>query len=410
LSKDGAAAAVKGLAFQPFFRDICAVNKRIAAPDTRPNPEMDTSDDSWCGKSFRINNYQEQKEMKSIRMFGPMQLKAVDDPEPQLTPGQALLQIEAVGVCGSDIHRYRGVTFEKEDTRHPLILGHEFAAQVLETGPGCQNTRVGDRVAVEAGIHCGKCEFCLRGDINLCPQIHFCGVPPHDGALRERMVWPEHQLFHLSEKLSYEDGVMCEIFGIALHSLDLANLRPGFRAAVLGSGPIGAAVIQLLRKTAGAAELYATDRLDYRCDFALQMGADRVWNADRSNVVEEILACTHGRGVDVVFECAGVEETLAQSVRLSAPGGRLIWIGIPEADTQPFPVSTARRKGMTVRMVRRSRRTYDRCIALMETGLIDPKGFVTHRFPLLRTMEAYELVNNYRDGVIKAVIQPSRLT
>ncbi|MBN1543577.1 alcohol dehydrogenase catalytic domain-containing protein [candidate division KSB1 bacterium] len=347
--------------------------------------------------------------MKAIRLNGPHDLQAVDEPEPQISAGQVLLQIEAVGVCGSDIHRYRGVTFENENSRHPLILGHEFAATVIKTGAECRRLRPGDRVAVEAGIHCGQCEFCLRGDLNLCPHIRFCGVPPYDGALRERMAWPEHLLFPLRADLDFEDGVMCEIFGIALHSLDLANLRPGFSAAVLGCGPIGGAILHLLAKTAGAAQLVATDLLDYRCEFARRLGADRVWNANRTAVVDEILDHTHGRGVDAVFECAGVQETLSQAVQVCAPGGKVIWVGIPESDTLVFPVSPARRKGLTIRMVRRSRRSYERSLHLLEKGVIETDGFVTHRFPLLRTAEAFQMVEDYRDGVIKAVVQPSRL-
>jgi len=344
----------------------------------------------------------------AVRLTAPGRLSLSQESAPQPRDGQVLLSIEAVGICGSDIHRYRGDEMDSEEPDTPLILGHEFSATVLKTGSEVAPIENGDRVAVEAGWSCGRCEWCLKGWPNLCPGVRFCGTPPTDGALREMMVWPAHLLYKLPETLTFEDGVMAEVLGIALHAIDLANLRPGFSAAVLGAGPIGLCTINVLRRVAGAAMILASDRLDYRCRAAQRLGADRTWNAERENPVERVLEATGGRGVDVVFEAAGHAETPAQAVRICAPGGRVILIGIPRDDRTPFPTAPARRKGLTFRFVRRSKLAYDRALTLMERGAVDARSLITHHFALVQVQKAFDLVDQYRDGVIKAVIHPGR--
>ena len=345
--------------------------------------------------------------MKVFRLVAPKKMLMLDEPQAPLVPGHVRIGIDAVGVCGSDLHRFRGMVYENEDPDHKLILGHEFAATVIETGKGVTTLPEGTRVAVEAGIHCGSCEWCLKGMPNLCPDMRFCGVPPIDGALVENLVWPADLLYPLAENLTFDDGVMCEIFSIALHSIDLANMRPGQTAAVLGSGPIGASIVQALRRLSGATVIFATDILDYRCAFASENGADFVMNAHKTDVVAGILDHTRGRGVDVIFECAGVNETIEQAIQLCTGGGKMIWVGIPEDDRTPFLVSPARRKGLTVRMVRRSNQHYHRTLSLLERGTLDARDFVTHHFPFTETEKAFHLADRYEDGVMKAIISPS---
>jgi len=342
--------------------------------------------------------------LKTIRLFGAKNLQLVEEPKPKPDSNEVLLKIKAVGICGSDLHRYRGAVFEKEDPSYPITLGHEFSAEIAELGTNVSHLKVGDRVAVEAGINCGVCEQCIRGYPNLCPNIKFCGVPPFDGALREYLAWPADLVYPLPKELSYDDGVLVEVLGICLHALDLSKTKAGWSAAVLGCGPIGLTTIHLLSRTAGITQIIATDILPYRLEYAKKMGANITINAEKENVAEVVSQLTKARGVDVVFEAAGVADTCRQSVDISAPGGKIMFIGIPPDDVTPFATSPARRKGLTFRFIRRSCLAYSRGISLMQEGILDLSTLVTHHFPLEETAKAYDLVSHYSDGVVKAVI------
>ncbi len=341
--------------------------------------------------------------MQVVRLVGARTFNIFDEPTPEIFENQALLRITAVGVCGSDVHRFRGFTFANE-SNDGVVLGHEFSAIVEKIGKNVTNIQVGDRVAVEAADHCGKCEWCLKGYTNLCPHVRFCGLPGIEGALKEYMAWPAHLLYKLPASLEYDDGVLAESMGICLHTLDLSNIRPGQTAAVLGCGPIGLGMIELLRKVAGVSTIFATDIVPERLALAKKFGADVLINPNERHVVEQVDELTHGRGVDCVFEAAGVDQTSQQMVEIAAPGGTAMIIGIPESGRIPFSPSPARRKGLTFRFVRRSLKTYERVLDMMVKNIIDVKKMVTHHFPLEQSQQAFELVDHYRDGAAKVII------
>jgi L-iditol 2-dehydrogenase len=344
--------------------------------------------------------------MFAARLIAPFELSLNKEPTPEIEADEVLLKIEAVGICGSDLHRYRGVRFPDEDAGKPMILGHEFSATVFKCGPLVRNVTEGDRVAVEAGNHCGHCEWCQAGQFNLCPNVRFCAAAQTEGALREFMAWPARLLYKLPPKLTFDDGVMIEVIGIAMHSIRIANMRPGQTAAVLGSGPVGLATIHLLRKTAGCSFVFATDILPYRLEASRKVGADVALNPKETGVVEQIMQMTHGRGVDVVFEAAGVGQTCKQAIEICTHGGKVILIGLPEDDQTPFSTAAARRNGLTFRFLRRSANTYSRSIALLENSIIDLKGLVTHHFPLNDVKKAFQIANDYQDNAIKVIVNP----
>lgn len=341
--------------------------------------------------------------MRVVRLTAPRTFEVFEEPQPRVEDDHVLLNIKAVGVCGSDLHRFRGAAFGDEDNVG-IVLGHEFSAIVADVGKSVTNVKPGDRVAVEAANHCGQCEWCLNGYTNLCLEVKFCGMPGVEGALKDFMAWPAHLLYKLPAALTFDDGVLAEVMGIGLFALDLANMKPGQTAAVLGSGPIGLGVAHLLKRTTGARMIVATDIIQERCHAGFELGADVTLNAGKVDVGERILDLTHGRGVDVVFEAAGVAQTCEQAVRIAAPGGTVVLIGIPEDDRIPFAAAPARRKGLTFRFVRRSLNTYPRVLAMLEKKIIEPQAMVTHHFSLEESQQAFELVDRYRDGVLKAVI------
>jgi L-iditol 2-dehydrogenase len=344
--------------------------------------------------------------MRAARLHGIRDLKLEDLPRPSPGPGEALLKVASVGVCGSDVHYYVDGRIGDAVVTAPIIMGHEFSAWVTGLGAGVEGLEIGQLVAVEPAIHCGECESCQHGHPNLCPDVRFCGTPPIDGVFAEYTVMPAENCYGLPKGFGPEEGAMLEPLGIAIHTVDLAHLRPGQTIAVLGAGPIGL-LTAAVAKAAGAGEIYMTEPLTDRRQFALDYVADVALNPDEMDVVAEIMRLTGGRGVDVAFEAAGAPETPNQAVAVAHPGGKVIVAGIPSDDTMTLTASTARRKGLTIKLVRRMKHTYPRAIRMVQRGMVDVKPLVTHIFPLRRIAEAFEMVVAYDDGVLRAIIQVS---
>jgi L-iditol 2-dehydrogenase len=352
------------------------------------------------------NQPEEARTMRGARLHGIRDLRVEDLPRPSPGPGEVLLKVASVGVCGSDVHYYVEGRIGHQVVTDPIVMGHEFSAWVAGLGAGVKNLAMGELVAVEPGISCGECESCQQGHPNLCPDVRFCGTPPIDGVFREYTVMPAENCFVLPEGFGAEEGAVLEPLGIAIHAVDLAHLKPGQTIAILGAGPIGLLTAAVAR-AAGASEIYMTEPLAYRRQFGLNYAADVMLNPDETDVVAEITRLTGGRGVDVAFEAAGAPETPNQAASLARPGGKLVVAGIPADDTMTLTASTARRKGLTIKLVRRMKHTYPRSIRLVQKDMVDVKSLVTHVFPLERITQAFEMVVAYDDGVIKAAIQVS---
>ena len=344
--------------------------------------------------------------MRASRLHGVRDLHLEKLPRPTPGPGQVLLRVATVGVCGSDVHYYLHGRIGSQVVTAPIIMGHEFSAWVAELGPGVGDLAVGQLVSVEPGISCGKCEPCLQGHPNLCPNVRFCGTPPIDGVFAEYTVMPAENCFPLPAGFGPLEGAMLEPLGIAIHTVDLAHLQAGQTVAVLGAGPIGL-LIAAVARAAGASRIIMTEPLAHRRRFALDYVADAALNPEEVDVVAEIQHLTGGRGVDVAFEAAGGSDTPQQAAAIARIGGKVIIAGIPSDDSMNMNASTVRRKGLTIKVVRRSKHTYPRAMRLVQAGMVDVKRLASHEFPLERIDEAFELVAGYRDGVLRAMIQIS---
>jgi L-iditol 2-dehydrogenase len=329
--------------------------------------------------------------MKSVRLHGVGDLRLHDEPLPVAGAGEQLLRVSAVGICGSDLHWFSEQGIGDAQLTRPLVLGHEFAAV----------TGAGKRIVADPASPCGKCEYCLRGHPNLCPQTVFAGHGTTDGALREFMTWDEKCFFALPDELTDEDGAMLEPLGVAIHAVDLAHLKTGMTVGVFGCGPIGLMIVQLARLS-GAVNIVATDRLQHRVEAAKAMGAQQAFLTDGKPNVSPILAATGKRGVDVAFEVAGAQGAVEDAVAAVVPGGKVILAGIPPDDRISFPAATARRKGLTLKLVRRMKHTYPRAIELVAQGFVDVRSLVTHRFPLTQAAEAFAVAEQ-REG-LKVII------
>jgi L-iditol 2-dehydrogenase len=333
--------------------------------------------------------------MKSVRLHGTGNLQIHEEQFPVAGPGEKLVRVKAVGVCGSDLHWFAEGSIGDAKLEHPLVLGHEFAGITDE----------GQRVAIDPAIACGDCEFCVLGHPNLCANLIFAGHGKTDGALREWMAWSEKSLFPIPDSISDADGAMLEPLGIAIHTVDLGKLKAGMTVGVFGCGPIGLMIIQVA-KLSGAARIIATDKLAHRVEAAKSFGADEAFLVDEDarlgepalSTVEMIRAATNGRGVEVAFEAAGTQDAVDTSFAAVSTGGKVVLAGIPDDDRTSFSASVARRKGLTIKLVRRMKHTYPRAIELVSKGLVNVRSVVTHRFPLEQASEAFRVAER-REGL-----------
>ena len=350
----------------------------------------------------------------AARLHGPEDLRVEQVPHPgEPPPGHVLLRVEVVGICGSDLHTYRHGRIGDSQLEAPLILGHEFAGIVDRLGADCLDGHgcplaPGTRVAVDPAQPCGRCEWCLRGDPNLCPEIIFCGLFPYQGALRPWMHVPAANCFPVPPGMDATTAMMLEPLGVAIHSLDLAKVRLGERVAVIGAGPVGLCLLRLAAAS-GAGAVFAAERLPWRVRLAARFGPSTAFRTPETDFVRAVLDATGGRGVDVAFEAAWGGEALQQAAEILAPGGRLLAVGVDEDDQLLLRHSTLRRKGLTIRMVRRMKHSYARAIQLAGDGHSDLGALVSHRYPLERAPEAFAANAAYHEGMIKAVVdcQPS---
>ncbi len=342
--------------------------------------------------------------MKRIVLHQPGQFDIQTTAVPRIGKGMALVRIHAVGICGSDMHLYRKGHIGNIQITDPLVIGHECMGQVEAVGENVSTELVGCRVAIEPAMPCGRCRWCKADLQNVCPEVNFLGLPPTQGAMQEYIVHPAHLLEKLPDTMADAQGVMMEPLAVALHAIRLVKVRPHQTIVILGSGVIGTSVMSLLSLYDNL-HIVCVDLLKERLARMKQMGADQtVLFRSREQARQEIRDATKGLGADIVFECAGTPETLWLMCETAGPAGHIAAIGSNPDDQVVFSSGTSRRKGLTIRCVRRSLNTLDQCIRLVESGRIDIRPLVTHTFPASRANDAFQMVASYEDGVLKAII------
>lgn len=345
--------------------------------------------------------------MKAAYLHGVRDIRIADAPQESVGPGALLLDVTAVGVCGSDLHTYLYGQVGDIAPETPLILGHEAAGRVAAIGSGLEGKfHLGQPVAIEPAIPCWECERCEKGDPNLCTNLQFIGLYPRHGALREQMVHPARSCIPLPDGITPIAAALLEPLGVALHAINLAKIRVGDDVAIIGSGGIGLLLVRLAR-LAGARHIYVSDKYDWRLKMAADFGANVLVNVNSEDVVAEVLRRTQGRGVDVAIESAWVTDTLNQCVEVARNGGRVVIVGIPVEEFITMRASPSRRKGLTIKMSRRMKHTYPPAISLATSGAVMLEKLATHQFSLDETTQAFETAANYTDGVIRAMILPT---
>lgn len=348
--------------------------------------------------------------MKRIVLQSLREFVVEEVPAPAPGPGCAVVRMRKVGICGSDIHLYRTGHVGETKLDGPFIIGHECVGVVTQVGQGVSRDLVGRRVSVEPAMSCGHCPWCAVGQTNICPTVKFLGTPPTPGAFQECLVHPAHLLEPLPDSVSDEAGVVLEPMAIGLHAVNLVKVRPGQRVAVLGTGVIGSCVLAMLSLYRGL-HVVCVDLVPDRLERAKAIGAAAVVNAaglTDEEAASQTKAALGGYGANVVFECAGAAQTNWNMCEVAAPDGHVAVVGITEDDRVVFNHSRARRKGVTLRLVRRSLHTLRPCIELAARGTIHPEALVTHVLPAAEIGKAFELVDTSAQGVLKVIVDMER--
>jgi L-iditol 2-dehydrogenase len=342
--------------------------------------------------------------MKTAPLTGIRQFSIRNIQTPVIArPNDVLIRMEAVGICGSDVHYYREGKIGDQIVRYPFTIGHEGAGTVEKTGINVTRVRPGDRIAIDPALSCGECDQCLSGRENTCRNLLFLGCPGQmEGCLSEYIALPEKCCFPIPAAMSFEQATLSEPLAIALYAVERTMNAPGAKVAVLGAGPIGMSVLAALRlHNAGA--VYMTDAIDERCALAKKQGATWCGNITSIDPVREI-STREPFLLDAVFECCGKPEALRQAIALLKPGGVLAVVGIPDKDECALPMHALRRKEITIKNIRRQNRCTQKAIDLLCASAIDLDALVTHHFTLDQIRQAFDLVAGYRDGVMKAMV------
>jgi L-iditol 2-dehydrogenase len=341
--------------------------------------------------------------MRAAELIAPLTFRLIDMPIEDPGPGEVQVRIEAVGVCGSDLHAYSEGAVGSTPNVYPMVLGHEPAGSIERTGAGVSGLAAGTRGALEPALYCYHCEFCLRGLHNVCANLRFLSNPHHPGFFRELVNLPVANFHPIPPGMSFDEATLAEPLAVALHSLRLASIRPGETVAVIGAGPIGLLTIAALR-AARAGRIWAVEPLAHRRELARGMGADPV--IAPGEAAEEILRATGQRGVDCAIDCAAGENTTGQAIQLTRNAGRIALTGIHSTPFVSMEGSAMRRKELTIFNVRRSNHETKEALDLLQAHAEWFAPLLTHTREIERIEEAFAIASQYRDGVGKMIVRP----
>ncbi len=340
--------------------------------------------------------------MRSAPLVAPKRLELIEAPLPDgPRPGELLVKVRAVGLCGSDLHWWAEGRIHSGQARYPQVLGHEPVGEVVEVGPGVTHFKPGDLVGMEPSLTCGHCEFCIAGRHNLCVSSRFMGGPEAQGFLRDYVVIPEHNADPVPANLTIHQATLMEPVAVWVHTYELAPVRMGDTVAILGTGSIGLLGIAMAKQS-GAEMVLACDRVPHRLKLAKDMGADVALNINEDDFLDAVMQKTNGRGVDIVFDAAGAPQTINLGLNCARSGGRFVLIGIPEPLNFEVDLHAAMARELNIQAMKRSNHKGRAAGALLAAGRI-PTGLITHLLPLEQAQQGFETLHSYAGGVGKLI-------
>lgn len=346
------------------------------------------------------------KMMNAAVMNKPLdiEVKQVEIPIPR--EDEALIKVHCIGICGSDVHYYEHGRIGRYVVEKPIILGHELAGQVVKIGDKVTNVAVGDRVAVEPGVTCGRCDYCKSGRYNLCPDVVFMATPPIDGAWAEYVTVRSDFLFRLSDGISYEEGALLEPLSVGLHAMRRGRVGPADRLLITGLGPIGLLAIKAAQMF-GVTEIYASDIVPYRRSMGSNFGSTAVIDPLQGDVRSQIAELTGGKGITVVVETSGNARAIADSVKTVVRGGRIVFVGMPTVEEIGLDINHLIDSELDVYGLFRYANTYPAAIQALSRGNVNLEQVITHKYALKDIKKAIEMARMEKDTSIKIMIYPN---
>jgi len=347
--------------------------------------------------------------MNALLLKEYMNLEVVQMPTPEIGADDVLVRVRACGICGSDVHGLDGKTGRRIP---PLVMGHEAAGEVVESGARVHDLRPGDRVTFDSTVYCGQCFHCTRGEVNLCDNREVLGVSPgpyrRHGAFAEYVAVPRRIVYRLPDNLSYEQAALIEAVSVAVHAVNLTPVRLGDSAVVVGSGMIGLLAIQAVR-LAGCSRIIAVDPDDSRLALAMQLGATATVNpkagADNGAAVAAIHELTGGRGADVVLECVGATDAVRTAIAAARKGGAVTLVGNVAPDVN-FPLQSVVGRQIRVQGSCASNGEYPACIELMSTGAIRVDTCISAVAPLEDGPSWFQRLYRHEPNLMKVILRP----
>lgn len=344
--------------------------------------------------------------MKSAVMTGLRKVHLEEVPVPAPGEEEVLVKVEYVGVCGSDLHYFESGKIGNFIVEFPFVLGHEAGGTVVETGSKVTHLKPGDRVAMEPGKTCGKCEFCKSGRYNLCRDVIFFATPPVNGVFQEYVAHEAGLCFKLPDTVSTLEGALLEPLAVGLHAARQGGACLGQTALVTGAGCIG--LVSLLSlKAMGVSKVIVVDVMEKRLAKARELGADVVIHAKEEDPVRRIEEITEGRGVDLGIETAGSQITASLLIQAAKKGAAIVLVGYSTSGEMTLPIGMALDKELTFKTVFRYRNLYPMAIEAVASGRIPIKDVVTDYFDLDHIQEALDACVDHKEDIVKGVIKIS---
>jgi len=347
-----------------------------------------------------------KKKMKVAVMAGIEKIEFTERDIPEITRDEVLVKLEYVGVCGSDLHYYEAGRIGGYIVKPPFVLGHECGGVVVETGENVTHLKIGDRVALEPGKTCGRCEFCVTGKYNLCPDVIFFATPPVDGVFQEYVAHEASLCFRLPDNVSVMEGALIEPLAVGFHAAKQGGACVGQTAVVTGAGCIGLVTMMAL-KAMGVSKVYITDIVEKRLEKAVALGADGIINASVDDVAETVRKLTGGKGCDLAIDAAGAESTVTQAIQMTKKGGTIVLVGYNPSGMMNLPVNLTLDKELTIKTVFRYRHIYPSAIEAVAGGKVNLKDIVTNIYSFDEIQDAMNQCARNKTEIVKAVVKIS---
>ncbi|HOK57372.1 MAG TPA: NAD(P)-dependent alcohol dehydrogenase [bacterium] len=339
--------------------------------------------------------------MKGAFLTKPYSIEIREIEKPEIkNSDDVLIRIKSVGVCGSDVHYYKEGRIGDFVVKEPLILGHESSGIIEKVGKNVKNLKEGDRVAIEPGIPCRKCDYCKEGRYNLCPDVVFFATPPVNGTFCEYIVHPSDFVYKIPENLSLDEATLIEPFSVGIHACNLINLKPGEKVIVSGLGPVG--LLALLSAKIYGGIVYGIEKSEKRIEFAKNFGAEYVFDTKKTEIKE--IKNLLPEKVDVVFECSGYSGLMEETINWVKRGGRIVFIGLG-TDFVNLNISRVTNEEIKISGIFRYVNTYKRAIEMISKNKINLKELISKNFPLDRVKDALEYPGKNPDS-IKVIVNP----